>query len=81
MALLALDWMNYLRLPVTEETVASAASLAWRFGSRGFDSVHLATALAWQEELALPITVATFDRELWRAAAEAGLEVWPEGLA
>ncbi len=28
----------------------------------------------------MPVTLATFDRELWLAARDVGLEAWPEGL-
>jgi hypothetical protein len=47
---------------------------------RGYDAIHLAAALEWQDRIGEPITVATFDQDLWRAAREAGLDCFPEAL-
>jgi antitoxin (DNA-binding transcriptional repressor) of toxin-antitoxin stability system len=44
---------------------------------RGYDAVHLAAALLWQERVGYPGVLATFDAGLWQAAHRAGLEVWP----
>ncbi len=60
--------------------VAQAEGLAWEQGLRGYDAVHLASALLWQSSLSRPVTLATFDRQLWDAAQLVGLEVWPEAL-
>jgi len=60
--------------------VARADSLAWEYGLRGYDAVHLASALLWQEALGEPVTLATFDKPLWEAAQQAGMGVWPEDL-
>jgi hypothetical protein len=40
------------------------AALAWEFGLRDYDSMHLATALNWQGKLETPVCLATFDRTL-----------------
>jgi len=45
-----------------------------------YDAVHLASALLWQEKLNMPVTLATFDRELWLAGQKSGMEVWPTEL-
>lgn len=71
------DWPDLIRLEVSEAVVARAASVAWRQGLRGYDAVHLASALQWQEALRHPVTVATYDRELWRGAQNSGLVPWP----
>jgi predicted nucleic acid-binding protein len=71
------DWEHMIRLQVSEPLVARAASLAWEHGLRGYDAVHLATALAWREMLGGPVSVATYDRELWRSAQASGLSAWP----
>jgi len=75
-----LDWPAFVRLPVAEATVARADELAWRFGLRGFDAVHLASAIIWQEGLSETVTLATYDHSLWTAARDAGLAVLPESL-
>jgi predicted nucleic acid-binding protein len=74
------EWSDLARVPVTEALAARADALAWGHGLRGYDAVQLAAALTWQEAMGLDVVLATFDRDLWRAAAEAGLEAWPESL-
>jgi predicted nucleic acid-binding protein len=75
-----IEWPDLARLQITETTVARADALAWQHGLRGYDAVHLAAALIWQEAIAEPITLATFDRQLWQSGQAAGLAVWPEDL-
>ena len=78
--LFRLDWPDLARLQLTEMTVARADTLAWVYSPRGYDSVHLASALLWQEVLGEAIPFATFDRHLWQAASQAGCLAWPESL-
>jgi predicted nucleic acid-binding protein len=75
------NWPRLVRLGITEDRVIQADSLTWEYGLRGFDAVHLAVALSWQESTQAQVTFATFDRHLWQAAQAAGLAVWPEDLA
>ena len=74
------DWEDLIRLQLTEALAARAAGLAWEHGLRGYDAVHLATALFWRETLDEPVTVATYDRELWKGAKTSGLAVWPSAF-
>lgn len=74
------DWMDYVRLPVTEAIVTRADGLAWELGLRVYDAVHLASALVWQENIREPIALATFDHELWRAGKLVGLSVLPADI-
>ena len=74
------DWADLARVPVTEALAARADYLAWSHGLRGYDAVQLAAALTWQEAVGSDVVLATFDRELWHAAATAGIEAWPESL-
>lgn len=74
------DWPDLIRLEVSEVVVARAASVAWQQGLRGYDAVHLASAMQWQEALGDPVTVATYDRELWRGAQKSGLVPWPTDM-
>jgi len=74
------DWEIITRLHVTAQGIERAADLARRYALRGYDAVHLASALLWQEKLNLPVTLATFDRELWLAGQKSGMEVWPTRL-
>ncbi|MGQ0651412.1 MAG: type II toxin-antitoxin system VapC family toxin [Betaproteobacteria bacterium] len=74
------DWEHLIRLQMSEPLAARAAALAWEQGLRGYDAVHLATALIWREALGEPLTLATYDRELWRGARASGLAPWPAKL-
>jgi predicted nucleic acid-binding protein len=54
-----------------------AGAIAERFALRGYDAVHLASALAADDGLTLMLT---WDRDLARAAGAAGLDVIPATL-
>jgi predicted nucleic acid-binding protein len=71
------QWPDLQRLHITENLVAKADSLAWEHGLRGYDAVHLASAISWQEHIGESITLATFDQQLWDAGQAIGLLVWP----
>jgi predicted nucleic acid-binding protein len=71
------DWMDYHRLPISEALVARADAVACEHALRGYDAVHLAAALTWQELLGLPVTLATYDQELAEAARASGMAVLP----
>jgi predicted nucleic acid-binding protein len=74
------EWPQLIRLQVTERLVAQADSLAWSHSLRGYDAVHLAAAMTWQDAFGLPVTLATFDRLLWQAASRTGMRVFPSDL-
>lgn len=73
-------WSSFTRLNIPPGTIDRASSLAWEYGLRGYDAMHLASALLWKETLETQITLATFDRDLWQAGKKAGMGVWPEAL-
>ncbi len=72
-------WPSFARLLITPSLVEMASRLAWEHGLRGYDAVHLASAIIWQETLDTQVTLATYDRELWLAGQKAGLNAWPVG--
>lgn len=76
----ATQWVDIARVPVTEALVSRAEGLAWDYALRGFDAVHLACALMWQESVGTAVTLATFDRQLWEAGQKAAMQVWPERI-
>lgn len=78
--LFAKHWMSLLRLGLLETTVERAEELAWHHGLRGYDAVHLASALMWRESVGESPILATFDRMLWEAARQEQFDVWPERL-
>lgn len=71
------QWPALFRLEVDGIVVERADLLAWEHNLRGYDAVHLACALLWQASLAEDVTIATFDQDLWTAARQTDLDVWP----
>lgn len=78
--LFSTEWESLVRLQMTEILVSRAASLAWDYSLRGYDAVHLASALFWRDVLGEPVTMASYDRQLWEAARATGLIAWPRSL-
>lgn len=72
-----LEWTRLIRIRISDPLISRADDLAWRFGLRGYDAVHLSAALVWQESLAESVSLATYDRQLWEAGRASELEVWP----
>jgi predicted nucleic acid-binding protein len=70
------DWEAFTRLRVTGGTIERASDIAWKYGLRGYDSLHLASALIWQETLDAKVIFAAFDRDLLQAGRKTGLEPW-----
>lgn len=61
-------------LGLDAELATLAGDLAERYALRGYDAVHLASALSVEDE---NLVLATWDRDLGRAAASAGHIVVP----
>ena len=74
------DWQSLAVIEITSILVERAGELAWSDGLRGYDAVHLAALIPWQDALGQEITLGTFDRQLWEAAQKRGIKVFPEDL-
>jgi predicted nucleic acid-binding protein len=74
------EWPNLVRVAVTEPLVERADTLAWAYQLRGYDAVQLAAALTWRDAVGQDVVLATFDRHLWEASLQAGVEAWPKQL-
>jgi predicted nucleic acid-binding protein len=61
-----------LSIGVDEDLARAAGAHATEFGLRGYDAMHLATALELLEE---EVVFVTWDEDLGRAASSAGLAV------
>jgi len=72
------DWAFLFRIGLTENLIDWAARLAWDYGLRSYDAIHLAAALSWQQTVGEPVTLATFDKQLWETAPRTGLSIWPQ---
>ncbi len=71
-------WPTWIHIAMNENLVSRAEFLAWEYKLRGYDAVHLAAAQLWQEQIEHPVTLATFDQKLWKAAQLASLKAWPK---
>ncbi len=69
---LAADWPSFSVLDLNEE---AAAEIAVRLDLRGFDAIHLATAVELVTKSEAPTFFSSFDRQLNRAARAEGLAV------
>ncbi|MEO8425065.1 MAG: type II toxin-antitoxin system VapC family toxin, partial [Actinomycetota bacterium] len=69
-------WEQLYRIDASDRLVLLAGDLAEEHSLRGFDAVHLASAVEAGNDDAL--VLATWDRELARAAVDRGLGVAPD---
>lgn len=67
---LDLDWEHYFVLNLTNDLVKSAGGLSEKHSLRGFDALHLASAMEIKRLTSLPVTFSSSDSRL-RAAAQA----------
>lgn len=71
------EWESFHRLPINEATVSRGDLLACAHNLRGYDALHLACALIWQETIGQPVTLATFDLQLKEAVRGEKMAVLP----
>lgn len=74
------EWNDLQLLILSDEIIEMADELAWNHQLGGFDAIHLASALYWQNSLDTVVTFVTFDKPLWQKTQEVSLAVWPEAL-
>jgi predicted nucleic acid-binding protein len=67
------DWTGYLRIRLDEDVLGAARRVIQRHGLRGFDGIHLASALTLQNQWDETVVVVAADQRLLRAAAAEGL--------
>ncbi len=79
--LFQVDWREMMQIQVTKTVIVRAHKLAWEYGLHGYDAVHLASAIIWQEVVAQPVTMAVFDKKLWTAVKQIGLTPFPSDLS
>ena len=60
-----------------ERVAGSAVRISNDRGLRAPDAIHLASALTFAKDATSVVTFACFDRRLWEAAGELGLERAP----
>lgn len=67
------DWRAYVRVDLLDEVLFLARDLIQRHPLRGFDAIHLASALSLQNSLGKGITFAAADERLLLASEAEGL--------
>jgi predicted nucleic acid-binding protein len=68
------DWGNYLILKVTNELVRRAGDLAEKHALRGFDAIHLSSAVSLCQDHSAPVVFSCSDRKLQKASELEDLE-------
>lgn len=69
------DWPDYLIIEVVESVSSLAANLAEKHRLRGFDSLHLASAVFLKNRVSRPIVFSSADKKLNEAARKEGLKL------
>jgi predicted nucleic acid-binding protein len=71
------DWESFMRVELSPSVVRLAGETAETYELRGFDSIHLASALWLRDRTDIPCRFAAFDQRLYEGATRAGLSVLP----
>lgn len=66
-AVLKQDWKSYFKLEITDELIDLAGELTLTHSLRGFDAIHLSSALTLSYMSNQKVTVLCFDMRLWEA--------------
>lgn len=69
------EWDRFLRIEVDEPLVRAASSVAEGHRLRGYDAVHLASALAVAANASEPVMFGSWDDALDAAARRTGLQL------
>jgi predicted nucleic acid-binding protein len=73
------DWESFIRVEVNGELNGCINRVIEEYPLRGFDAIHLASAIVIHERLSEDFVFACFDDRLARAARAEGLEIFPPG--
>jgi uncharacterized protein len=69
------EWPAYLAIDLSDAIIARAADLAEEHDLRGFDAIHLASALALSDRMQCPVAFSCADDRLRSAALARGLSI------
>lgn len=69
------DWGRYAVVELTPAVARSAGNVAEQYGLRGFDAIHLASALWLKSAYSGDLAFKAFDLRLATAAKAAGLKI------
>ena len=71
------DWESFIRVKVNDNLNGYIDRVVEKYPLRGFDAIHLASAIVIHERLPEDFVFACFDNRLARAAQSEGLETFP----
>lgn len=74
------DWARYVVVEVTDRLVRQAGELAAHRALRGYDALHLASALSLREQVASKVSFLAFDQALVQAARRENLHIHTLGV-
>lgn len=77
MAAFQTDWESFIRVAVSNDLNPEIDRLTGLHPLKGFDAIHLASALTIQKRLPEKLLFACFDRQLALAAQSEGLAILP----
>jgi len=69
------EWENYFIIEVTDGIIRSAGDIAEKYLLRGFDSIHLASAVNLKDKIRSEVYFSSTDLKLNRAAGKEGMRV------
>lgn len=67
------DFESFILFPVTTALNGTMVRLVRRYHLRGFDAIHISSALLFRESGSVPLHFACFDRLLNEAVSQEGL--------
>jgi predicted nucleic acid-binding protein len=73
-------WGSVIKVDADAGVLGSAADLAWENGLRGYDAVHLASAMRLESLARSHVTMVTYDKQLWDVSRKVGMVTLPERL-
>jgi predicted nucleic acid-binding protein len=74
------DWKSFIRVEVNDNLNEAIDKIIAKYPLRGFDAIHLASALIAHKRLSEDFLFVCFDRNLIQAAQMEGLETLPKNI-
>jgi predicted nucleic acid-binding protein len=71
------DWNSFIRVEVTDDLNEWIDKIVSRYQLRGFDAIHLSSALIVHDSIPEEFLFVCYDKKLLQAAQTAGLETLP----
>lgn len=69
------DWENYFIIEVTDGIIRAAGDIAEKYLLKGFDSIHIASAVNLKSKIRGEVYFSSADAKLNRAAGKEGIKV------